>query len=159
MKYCAYAALNPPSSEAFCVDSYGFADKVNFAGISCGGEDNICVYSSCPDFNNNGWVECQVDLVTGEPIFDGCPAGPEQDASDYGCIVNCWGADSDTPVGSLPDCGISPCTECPDDIALGGDGDGFMNECVEVYDISGNGSIDFFDLFPGLFSSFGKSCE
>jgi len=161
-KYCAFVEPNPPSSEAFCVDSYGFADKINFAGITCGGGNYICASSSCPDFNDNGWVDCGID-GSGDPILilEDCPVGtdPEWIGSDPSCLNNCFGV---VAGGSAPaECGPGPprvppnnCEPCPDEDGNGRRGD----ECIQVYDLDGDGSIAISDVLA-LLGSTGRTCQ
>jgi len=153
-KYCAYVEPNLPSSEAFCVDSSGFADKINFAGIFCYEESAICSSSSCPDFNDNDWVDC--GLYGGDPsdpIVDSvdCPAGCpgtsslECDWGDIYCLDKCSDVVAGEPVPA--GCGEAPCKSCSN-----------SEECVAVYDLTGDEAVGFGDVLA-LLRSFGKSCQ
>lgn len=147
-EYCAYSYLIS-SPLGFCVDSSGFVGKGSYPTQICYTK-KICGFSSCPDINNNGVIDCSND--PNDPT--NCPSGPVQ-YSDVWCLLQCHGANFTIDPPSVPaNCGVSsPCWRCDTDQ----NGNGKRDEC-DVYDVTNDKIINITDVFRLTPPLLGQSC-
>jgi prepilin-type N-terminal cleavage/methylation domain-containing protein len=140
-KYCAYSKLIS-SNQYFCVDSFGFADIQDYAGMCS--TRGYCAFSSCPDVNNNKVVDCGFyDYPTSktQPITtkSDCPDPPHPE-SDVRCVLQCVTCPPCTDCGGTS---TDLCIDCPD---LNGNSVKDPEECLAIYDMDKSGAVNMWDV-------------
>jgi len=149
-EYCAYSPLISSPGDYFCIDSRGFVGIIP-SPVVCE-IHKMCGFAACPDFNDNEIVDCGCNdpPTCDDPITESCPASgdPEFAGSDIACVLQCSGITRDPPSPPGPACGVDPCPACSG-----------IEECLSIYDVSGDGAISVLVDVLKVLEKVGQGCD